>query len=130
MSLDKNNTNPGYVLGRLLALYEAVQYRANKSNTKKPASMHASFGAAMTTPGIIFPRLNQLAQIHLQKLSDGTKIWYDQQIRDIKALLGDTYPVRLSLAEQGAFDIGYYHQKQELFSKKTDTSDANNEDEE
>lgn len=130
MSLDKNNTNPGYVLGRLLALYETVQYRANKSNTKKPASMHASFGAAMTTPGIIFPRLNQLVQVHLQKLSDGTRIWYDQQIRDVKALLGDTYPVRLSLAEQGAFDIGYYHQKQELFSKKTDTSVENNEDEE
>ena len=39
----------------------------------------------------------------------------------ITELLGDvtqSYPVRLSLQDQGIFQLGYYHQKQKLFTKK------------
>ena len=31
--------------------------------------------------------------------------------------LGDTYPARMNLAQQGAFQIGYYHQMQANYAK-------------
>ncbi len=31
-----------------------------------------------------------------------------------------TYPTRLTLEEQGAFQIGYYHQTQKRFTKKNE----------
>jgi len=38
----------------------------------------------------------------------------------LKSVLGEEYPVRLTLPEQGSFDLGYYHQKQWLYTKKED----------
>ena len=76
------------------------------------------FNSAAATPGMIFPILDQLCQKHLRKLDAGFRISYDRQIGQIKDVLGETYPVRLSLPEQGSFNLGYYHQKQFRYTKK------------
>ena len=76
------------------------------------------FNSAAATPAMIFPILDNLCQKHLRKLDTGLRISYDRQIGKLKDVLGESYPVRLSLPEQGSFNLGYYHQKQFRYTKK------------
>ena len=118
VSLNENSTNIPYTLGRLFAVYEAVQESANPGiNATIKDKYYNSAGA---TPAVIFPVLDSLCQKHLRKLEAGLRISYDRQIGQIKNVLGESYPVRLSLPEQGSFNLGYYHQKQFRYTKKED----------
>ena len=67
---------------------------------------------------MVFPTLIRLAQNHLNKLDGGIKVYYDKMITGLLNAVEESYPVRLSLQDQGIFQIGYYHQKQKLFTKK------------
>lgn len=57
---------------------------------------------------------------HLNKLNDKTAWFIDSEVMKLKSVLGEEYPVRLTLPEQGSFDLGYYHQKQWFYTKKED----------
>lgn len=116
VSLNPNSTNIPYTLGRLFAIYEAVQEAANPGINATIKDKY--FSSAAATPGIIFPILDNLCQKHLRKLESGYRIFYDRQIGQIKDVLGETYPLRLSLPEQGSFNLGYYHQKQARYTKR------------
>lgn len=116
VALNENSTNISYTLGRLFAVYEAVQEAANP--TINATIKDKYFNSASSTPAVIFPILDNLCQKHLRKLEPGLRVYYDRQIGQIKDILGETNPVRLSLPEQGSFNLGYYHQKQARFNKK------------
>ena len=119
VSLLENNTTPGYVLGRLFAVYEAAQ---NVGREKKPweeAPIHPMFAAAMTTPAAVYPRLARTLSIYLPK---DECVRYAKLVEEIKWLLPGEYPKRLDMVDQGAFDLGYYHQRQVLFAGKDDES--------
>lgn len=116
VSLNENSTNIPYTLGRLFAVYEAVQETANPGINATIKDKY--FNSASATPATIFPILGNLCQKHLRKLESGSRIYLDKQISQIKSILGETYPIRLSLQEQGSFDLGYYHQKQYRYTKK------------
>ena len=68
-----------------------------------------------------------LAQKHLAKLNEGQRIALDKSIGELSDKLGETFPKQLMLAEQGAFQLGYYQQRQEYFKKKTDTTEQKEE---
>lgn len=124
MSLDESNINSGYRLGRLFAVLEFVQQDAaggpNKINTTIRDSY---FGSASSTPSAVFPTLMRRNQHHMTKLrkeKPGLYVMRDKLIRvicndGIDGKLGFS-PV-LSLADQGRFIIGYYQQRQDLFTK-------------
>lgn len=116
VSLNENSTNIPYILGRLFAVYEAVQEKANPGINATIKDKY--FNSASSTPAVIFPVLDNLCQKHLRKLDTGLRIYYDRQIGQIKNILGETNPTRLSLPEQGSFNLGYYHQKQTRYTKK------------
>ena len=70
---------------------------------------------------MIFPILINLAQKHLKKLRSsnaGLVIFYEKQITELCSRLGESYPARMSLPQQGAFQLGYYHQTQARYQKK------------
>lgn len=116
VNLLTENTNPGYVLGRLFAVYEAVQNVGRE--VKKPwdeAPIHSTFASAMSTPATVFPRLSRIVSVYLPREKCR---YYGKLVEEIKALLPGEYPKRLDLADQGAFDLGYYHQRQAMFAKK------------
>lgn len=113
MELNPDSTNVAYQLGRLFAYYEQIQWRASGNN-----NLHERyFRSAMTAPRQIFPLLSRLTTVYEKKLAVGSRIYLDQQIQKIKSKLSE-YPIHLSLTEQGLFDLGYYHQKETLFTKK------------
>ena len=116
VSLNENSTNIPYTLGRLFAVYEALQESANPGINATIKDRY--FNSASATPATIFPILDNLCQKHLRKLDTGLRISYDRQIGKLKDVLGESYPVRLSLPEQGSFNLGYYHQKQFRYTKK------------
>ncbi len=116
VSLNENSTNIPYTLGRLFAIYEWVQEKANPGINATIKDKY--FNSAAATPAIIFPVLDNLAQKHLRKLKGKQCPNFDKMIGEIKNILGETYPVRQTLPEQGSFNLGYYHQKQNRYTKK------------
>lgn len=119
VSLNKNSTNVPYTLGRLFAVYEAIQERANPGINTTIKDKY--FNSAAATPATIIPILDNLCQKHLRKLDTGLQIYYERQIGELKNILGETNPLRLTLPEQGSFNLGYYHQKQARYTKKEDS---------
>ena len=116
VSLNENSTNIPYTLGRLFAVYEAVQEKANPGINATIKDKY--FNSAASTPATIFPILDNLCPKHLRKLQPGLRVFYDRQIAQLKDVFGESYPARLTLPEQGSFNLGYYHQKQARYNKK------------
>lgn len=105
-----------YRLGQLFAVLEALQLKANPGINATIKDRY--FNSACATPAVVFPTLVRLAQNHLNKLDGGIKVYYDKLITGLFDTMDESYPARLSLQDQGIFQIGYYHQKQKFFTKK------------
>ena len=116
VSLNEASTDTAYTLGRLFSVYEAVQQAANPGINATIKDKYFNSAAAM--PASIFPILNNLCQKHLRKLDGRLRVYYDKQIMELKGRLGESYPPRMTLAQQGSFDLGYYHQTQKRYTKK------------
>ena len=112
---DQSNHLP-YVLGRLFAVLERVQSAANPGINATIKDKY--FNSACSTPATIFPLLTKLSQSHLRKLDTGLRVYYEKLIGDLENRIHETLPARLSLADQGTFHLGYYHQVQKFYEKK------------
>lgn len=121
VSLDENNMNIGYRLGRLFAVLEKIQQEANPGIN---ATIRDRFyGAASSTPATVFGNLMRLANHHLSKIEKEKPGLFVVR----KRLLGEiidgvdakiSFPPHLPLEDQGRFAVGYYHQTQQLFTRK------------
>lgn len=116
VKLNEESAYLPYVLGRLFAVLEKIQLDANPGVNATIKDKY--FNSAMAMPAGIFPLLTKLSQSHLRKLEDRSRIRYERIITDLKGRIEETLPARLSLVEQGTFDLGYYHQVQKLYTKK------------
>jgi CRISPR-associated protein Csd1 len=118
MSLDIENTHVGYRLGRLFAVLEKIQQEANPGiNATIRDRFYAS---ASSTPSTVFGNLMRLKNHHLSKLENtGRRIWFEKLLGEILSEIPE-FPAHLKLDDQGRFAIGYYHQVQDLWTKKTD----------
>lgn len=116
MELNEQSTYLPYVLGRLFSVLEAVQQRANPGINTTIKNRY--FNSASATPALVFPTLINLAQKHLNKLEGGIAAYYDKRITELSNRIGETLPSRMTLSEQSAFQIGYYHETQKRYTKK------------
>ncbi len=120
MSLDENNTNAAYRLGRLFAVLERIQERASPNLNATIRDRY--YGAASSTPMTVFSTLLKLKNHHIAKLDNkGEAVNLEKLIGQIMEGIDD-FPAQLGLQDQGRFAIGYYHQRQAFFSK-TDKSE-------
>lgn len=120
MGLNKDCNDAAYVLGRLFSVLEAIQKEANPTITTTIRDRY--FNSACATPAVIFPVLIKLKNSHVKKLErekGSAKVYYEKQLTEIMGKL-DVFPKRLSLEQQGQFDLGYYHQQQEKYKKGED----------
>ena len=127
VSLDPSNTNAGYRLGRLFAALEKIQEDANHGIN---ATIRDRFyGAASSTPVTVFTTLLRLKNHHISKLKGekpGLAVKHEKLIGEImeEGLDGNVgFSTTLSLADQGRFAIGYYHQRQAFFTKSDQSED-------
>ena len=113
--LDLENTSPAYRLGRLFAALEKIQEEASPGLNATIRERY--YGAASSTPVVVFTTLLRLKNHHLAKLTNrGRAINFERLLGEIMGGLND-FPKHLSLPEQGRFALGYYHQRQDFFSK-------------
>lgn len=121
-AMDPENTQPGYLLGRLMALLERTQQLA-LGNDVNASVVDRFFSAASATPRVVFIRLLKNFRHHVRKAKDDPKtgraaMFVEQQVDRILHDLGDrleNFPSSLSLEEQGLFILGYHHQRHDLF---------------
>jgi CRISPR-associated protein Csd1 len=116
MALDTSNDNIGYRMGRLFSALEKIQEEANPGIN---ATIRDRFyGAALSTPAVVFPHLVKLKNHHLSKLTNqGRAVNFERLIGEIIDDINE-FPSHLSLVDQGRFIVGDYHQRQDFFSKK------------
>ena len=126
MGLDKDNADIGYRLGRLFAIVEHIQ------NTAVPGAnatvRDSFFGAAAATPRRIFPLILKNAQHGLAKIrkeKPGWAITLDKSLQEILESVDpqNGFPATMPLEEQGMFVLGYYHQRQNLYTKQEKTEE-------
>jgi CRISPR-associated protein Csd1 len=125
MALNEQSELKPYVLGRLFSLLEQAQESANPGI--KATITDRYFDSACATPKLAFPTLLKLNRHHLAK--DEKWGWrYERQIGELADKLNaddDPYPARMTLEEQGLFILGYYHQKQARYTKKSESEKEN-----
>ena len=114
VSLNPDETNPAYRLGRLFAVYEGVQ-RAALGHDVNATIKDRYFGAASTAPASIFPLLERNSAHHLSSLrrsgKGGLARWFEREIDAILAGVDTAFPRSLRLEDQGRFALGYHHQR-------------------
>lgn len=121
MALNEESRDTAYVLGRLFSVLESIQMEANPGI--KATIRDRYFNSACATPASIFPVLIKLKNSHVKKLErdkGSAKVYYEKLLTEIMEKLGDRFPARLSLEDQGKFILGYYHQVQKKYEKKED----------
>ncbi len=116
VGLDRTNINTGYRIGRLFAVLEKIQEEAIPGID---ATIRDRFyGAASVTPITVFPQLLKLKNHHLPKIPNpGRRVNLEKEIQEIFDGIR-VFPSHLSLDQQSLFAIGYYHQRQDFFTKK------------
>ena len=122
VQLNEETRYAPYLLGRLFSVLEALQQSANPGINTTIRDRY--FSSACATPAIVFPTLLRLAQAHLKKLNSAGRVYYDKQIGQILSCMDAGYPARLSLQDQGVFQLGYYHQTQKRFEKKEEQNNG------
>lgn len=116
VALNESSTSIPYNLGRLFSVLELIQENANPGINTTIRDKY--FNSAAATPARIFAILNNLSEKHLRKLEHGKKVWLEKQRLAITEKLPERLPDRMGLPEQGAFQLGYYHQTQKRYEKK------------
>jgi len=129
MSLDTENTEPGYLLGRLFSALENIQESALGRDINATIR-DRYYGAASATPASIFPVLVRNAQHHLSRLrkdKPGAAVNLEKQVNEIVDKLPPSFPKSLRIEAQGRFAIGYYHQNKSRFSGQESTTEKGEE---
>jgi CRISPR-associated protein Csd1 len=127
--LDVTQTDPAYRLGRLFAVLENIQTAAQGRNVNATIR-DRYYGAASSTPASVFPTLLRLKNAHLKKLQPAQETRFEKLVGEIcgsleQPVLAD-FPRQLDLHAQGLFALGYYHQRQSLFTPRAERPDTDN----
>lgn len=123
MSLDTEQKSEGYLLGRLFAMLEYIQSKANPGLNSTIRDRY--YGAASATPVTVFPILMKLKNHHMAKLENkGTEVWLEGILEEIFSKLSG-FPANLNIHDQGMFAVGYYHQRSKMYEPKKDKKDSN-----
>ena len=124
MALDKENTNPAYLLGRLFATYEAIQRSADP--TLNVTLRDQMFGAAARTPSRAFAVISIRSGHHMAKLrktKPGLAVFYSKRTDEIMSLVSpEGLPERLVPDDVARFAVGYHHERSDRKVKEQETA--------
>ena len=128
--LDMDQADAAYRLGRVFAVLERIQQRAQPGINATIRDRY--YGAASTTPVTVFTTLLRLKNAHLKKLTDRECVYFERLLGGIFGTLEAPaladFPRQLNLPDQGRFALGYYHQRQSFFAGKKADGEAKTDD--
>jgi CRISPR-associated protein Csd1 len=128
VSLDLENRDPGYLLGRLFAAYEYAQTQA-LGGSVNATIRDKYYGTASATLRAVFSLLQRNATHHLSRLRKdhpNRARWLDQQIGQIFELsdADKLFVPTLTAQRQALFAVGYYHQKNSFYRRKNGATEV------
>jgi len=132
VSLNEEEKNISYLLGRLFAVLEKAQYEAlgNLNST----IVDKYLNSAMATPQNVFPMLLSLAEKHISKYQKekSIKVSYTKKLigKILESIPSEGFPQTMNAEDQGRFMVGYYHQRQHFFTKTAGKTDGANDEQE
>jgi CRISPR-associated protein Csd1 len=119
VSIDFEERNAGYRLGRLFGILERLQ--AAGLGRRNATVRDKFYASASATPARIFPSLLRNAKNHSKsvrsKVGAGLAEWFEDRIAEALSGSTTTFPKTLRLEDQGRFAIGYYHQREAFLTK-------------
>ena len=121
VSLDKENTNVDYIMGRLLALGDDIQYAAMSGKFSKSLSQRYMQGM-MCWPAQFFPVIETKIGYYLEKLGrwkPGLGVMLARQHTELLDLLpSDKVPAVFTTEQRSAYTLGVYQQRAEIIRVK------------
>lgn len=127
--LTQENVSTAYACGQLFAVYERLQdmYAYQNSNKKLNKNLAQNyFSATIKQPGVFFPKLADLAVVYINGIHSSW--YYTELLGDLSERIGQAFPSRFTMDEQGQFILGYYQQKGAIFKKIKEAKAANDND--
>ena len=119
--LDDGIRERAYLCGRLLAVYEGLQYAVYEVTKESKVNLTVAdryYSLASVSPQVAFPKIMSLGRKHLAKLGrerGGFRLIIERQLAELCDLIKHPehgeFPGNLSLVDQGRFALGYYHQR-------------------
>jgi CRISPR-associated protein Csd1 len=124
--LNKEETNPGYLCGRLFAVYEYAQERSVKDEGGKSTLRDRFFSSALTRPQTTFIELSKILNYYYSKITSQSlvKKLKKTEYEIMGKLDSNGFPLTLNKDDQGRFVIGYYHQRGEFEYKTQNECDG------
>jgi CRISPR-associated protein Csd1 len=114
-TLDPALEHPAYICGRMMALYDGLQYAAQGELNVTVVDRY--YALASMNPSLAFPHIEELGFRHLKKLrrdNPGAAVAIQRELQTLHEILarnGARFPGQLGLEDQGRFAIGFHHQK-------------------
>lgn len=120
-SLDPENTNRSYVLGRLLAVYRKIEeeflFAKDETRTTQAEEMQNIFASRPLTVAAQLD--NRAHKVWLPRLSKGRRIFWETLLEEIYGMLSSNDNSKLD----AEYLFGYYAQRKELFKARTDKTE-------
>ena len=122
--LDPTNTDPAYVAGRAFAELEHIQDDATGAERRNSTYGDRYFSGAVVNPRVALINGRRDATAWLKKLRrthTGAAIRHEQTLDELFGLISaeQGLPARTTLRQQGAFLLGYHHQRAYRYAGKT-----------
>lgn len=125
--VNENYQSDAYQLGRLFAVYAAIQKKA--SPEVNVGVVERYYSSASVKPAFVLGKLASLSQYHLAnvaKVDKGAAIHYSKMLADISCKVKLPMPSVLTTEEQAEFALGYYQQCAEIFKPKKNKDNTEN----
>ena len=119
MALEPKNPDRSYQFGRLLAVMEKIErdtYLKGEEREPNAVRMQSVF---IKRPGYATSLImNQIKQAYYPRLTPGARSFYERVIGEIMDSISESGDENYNKALQETYLLGYYLQKNELYTKK------------
>ncbi len=115
--LNPECTNMGYICGRLMATYEAIQKFVSPDVNAGVLAKY--YTACSRAPAQTIGVLQSLSVHHFEKFKGYTyRNFYESALAEVYGCAGTEIPEKLDQTGQAYFALGYWHQKADLTLRK------------
>ncbi|MCD8018685.1 MAG: type I-C CRISPR-associated protein Cas8c/Csd1 [Clostridiales bacterium] len=118
MVLDEKNTDRSYLFGRLLAVAEVAEKNAMEANADRPTNATRMQTAFVNRPFSTWNNINNALNPYLQRLSVGSREYYEKWIQDIMCRFKEEDLKDMNRNLKPEYLLGYYLQRKALYTKK------------
>lgn len=129
--LNEAELHPAYLCGRLLAMFDGLQYAASGPGLNQTVA-DRYYTLASTYPQLAFPKVEDLGMKHLRKLrreKRGAAVRIEREMDEVREQLAGVFPGPLSLVDQGRFALGFHHQRGSSIKRAMDAKQQKREEE-